>query len=86
MTLAGQPADAFVQKNLGNQCNQIVTLRWVTPNSSQTLCQVWTPRPLPGAAPREGSCSGPAEPDPRKRLGWAVPGFGASLAELGAWR
>jgi nitrite reductase/ring-hydroxylating ferredoxin subunit len=27
------------------------------------------PRPLPGAAPHGGSCSGPAEPDPRKALG-----------------
>jgi Protein of unknown function (DUF3570) len=27
------------------------------------------PRPLPGAAPRGGFCSGPAEPDPRKSLG-----------------
>jgi hypothetical protein len=29
----------------------------------------WGPMPLPGAAHRGGSCSGPAKPDPRKRHG-----------------
>ena len=37
------------------------------------------PRSLPVAAPRGGSCSGPAKPDPRKRLGWV-----AALIALGA--
>ncbi len=45
--------------------------RLVTANNelSRAPSEMEPPRSLPVAAPREGACGGPAEPDPRKELG-----------------